>query len=170
MKNLEEIIGSINKSRMTLFILCGLPYSGKTHIAREILKHASCVYVSMDFILTELGYDWDLNKLPDEQGWKEVIDISYQRSKKALKDSRNVLYDSTNHTRISRDDLKKIASEVNANVQIIYIDVAPDVVIKRWEQNKITKTRFILNEKLLNMTIDSMEIPTNEERPWILKN
>lgn len=139
-------------------------------MAQEILKNTSCVYVSMDTILKELGYDWDTNKLPDEKGWEKVVNLSYQESKKALMDSHNVLYDSTNHTKASRDVLRDIAHEASAEIKIIYIDVPVDVVRQRWEENKTSKKRFVLDEKLLNMTIGALETPKDMEDPWILKN
>ena len=124
----------------------------------------------MDVILEKLGYDWNTNRLPDEKGWQEVTDASYSESRRALKNSQNVLYDSTNHTKASRDALRRMAQEAGAKMQIIYIDVSVDIVRKRWEENKVTKKRFVLDEKLLDMTIDALEIPDDSESPWILKN
>jgi predicted kinase len=170
MKNLIEIIRLINTSHKTLYILCGLPYSGKTYLAQEILKDTSCIYVNIDTILEKLGYDWNTNKLPDKQGWEEVMSISYKESQNALMDSHNVLYDSTNHTKASREALRNIALEVGAISQIIYIDVSVDSIRKRWEDNKIIKKRFVLDEKFLEMTISALEIPNITENPWILKN
>ncbi len=170
MKNLEEIIKLISASQKTLYVLCGFPYSGKTHLAQEILKNTSCVYVSMDNVLKELGYDWNTNTLPDEKGWEKVVNLSYQESKKALMGSHNVLYDSTNHTKVSRDKLRQIAKETGAEFKIIYIDVSVDVIRQRWEENKVSKRRFVLDKKLLDMTIDTLEVPSKDEDPWVLYN
>ncbi len=65
MENLDQLVKSINDSHKTLWILCGFPYSGKTHFAKKILEQTSCVYVSIDNILAELHYDWNTNRLPD---------------------------------------------------------------------------------------------------------
>lgn len=167
---LEEIIQSISVSQKTLYVLCGLPYAGKTHLAQSILKSTACVYVSVDSILEKLGYDWNTNNLPDEKGWEEVMNTSYQKSKQALLDSHNVLYDSTNHTKASREVLRNIAYEAGAKIQVIYIDASVPIVKKRWEENKASKKRFVLDEGLLDTTINALEIPTDDEDPWILKN
>ncbi len=139
-------------------------------MAQEILKSTSCVYVGMDNILKRLGYDWDSNKLPSGKGWEEVASLSYKESQNALLNSSNVLYDSTNHTKASRDVLRNIASEVGAGTKIIYIDVPVDMVRKRWEENKINKKRFVLDEKLLDLTINALEVPTVDENPWVFED
>lgn len=160
---LGEIIKEINNSHKTLYVLCGLPYSGKTYLSREILAKTSCVYVSIDDILRELGFDWDSNELPDKDGWKNVFDISYHRSQEALKDGSNVIYDSTNHTKASRDELRKIAQDVGSDFKVIYVDVPVEVVWKRWEENRGKKDRPIVNRELVEMTIRLFEAPTEDE-------
>ena len=151
-------------------LLCDFPYSGKTYIGEKILGQTSCVYVSIDNILEELHYDWNTNKLPNEDGWKKVFDISYQQTKDALKKGLNVLYDSTNHTKASRDKLREVARSVSADARVIYIDVSEKIVIDRWEENKKQKSRFVLDESLLHQTINAMEVPNSDENVIIIKN
>src|SRR3989338_10412870 len=115
MDSINDVTLLIKKSSKTLWILCGFPYSGKTYIGKKILEQTSCVYVSIDNILAELHYDWNTNKLPDTEGWKKVFDISYQQTKETLEKDLNVLYDSTNHTKISRDRLREVSKSVNAD-------------------------------------------------------
>lgn len=169
-KSLEDIIRSISSSKRTLYILCGLPYSGKTYLALKIIEKTNCVYVSIDHILKDFGYDWDSNKLPDEQGWKKVFDISYQKSQEALREGLNVLYDSTNHTKISRDILRKVAYDVGASAKVVYVAVSAKTVWKRWEESSILKDRSVVDKKLVDMTIKAFEIPTEDENLFIVQN
>ena len=170
MKDIKELIQSINDSHKTLWILCGFPYSGKTYIAKQILEQTQCVFVSIDDILKDLGYDWNINKLPDQDGWKKVFDISYQQTKEVLGKGLNVIYDSTNHTKTSRDKLREVAKEVEAEARVIYIDVTKEVAIERWQENKKQKNRFVLDENLLHETINAMEVPIDEERVIVTNN
>lgn len=170
MEYLKEVIQDINNSNKTLYILCGLPYAGKTYLSKEIFAKTSCVYVSIDQILQELGFDWNSNKLPDENGWEQVSNISYKKSQEALKGGLNVLYDSTNHTKISRDILRKIAKDVDASTKVIYIDTPIEIIWKRWEENNIKKDRFVIDKNLVDITIKSFEIPTEDENLIIVKN
>ncbi len=169
-KSIQEVIEIIKTKEKTLFILCGLPYSGKTYIAKEIMKYVPMIYVSIDNIFHEHGYDWNVNKLPDEIAWTEIFDVSYEKARKALNQSLNVLYDSTNHTKISRDDLRKVAGSVGADTNVIFIDVPVDTIYKRWEENKVNKTRSIVDRKLVDMTIKAFEKPIKGENVLILAN
>ena len=169
-KAIGTVVKLIRGSSKTLYILCGLPYSGKTHLAREILEKTDCAYVSIDRILESLGYDWDSSKLPDEAGWKKVFGISYEQAKNFLRNGQNVLYDSTNHTKESREILRRIAREAGANARLIYIDVPVEVVRERWEKNREINERFVLSKKLLDSTIEAMEIPGEDEDVLRLKN
>jgi len=171
MEGIEELVQSINNSHKTLWILCGFPYSGKTYVGKNILEQTSCVYVSIDNILEELNYDWNTNKLPNEEGWKKVFDISYRQTKEALEKGLNVLYDSTNHTKTSRDNLREVAGSVGADTRVIYINVPAKIAIERWEENKKQKSRFVLDKNLLHKTINAMEIPTaDDEKLMVVKN
>jgi predicted kinase len=161
--DIRQLIELINASPPTLFLLCGLPYSGKTFCARKILGQTACQYVAIDTILARLGYDWEQNKLPDADGWKEVFQISYEEAMRALHDGKSVLYDSTNHTRASRNSVKEAAEKAGASLRIIFLDTPPEVVRERWKRNKITKERFILSEQLLEETIRAMEAPGSDE-------
>ncbi len=163
MNTLDSLISLITSSRRTLWILCGLPYSGKTHLSREIVKNTFVVYVSIDNIFKEAGFDWDSNYLPDEKSWEEIFNVSYKQTQEALSKGLNVLYDSTNHTRESRDELRKIAKEVSAETRVIYVDVPVETIRQRWEENLHNKTRSIVDKKLIDMTINDFEEPGEDE-------
>jgi len=166
--DINEVIKFISNSQRTLWILCGLPYSGKTYLAKKILENVECKFVSIDEILADNGYDWESNKLPDKRGWEKIFEFSYKETEEALKNDSNVLYDSTNHTRASRDTLRNIARGVGADARIIYVDTPVTIVRERWERSKDSGDRFVLGEKLLNETIDALEKPTEDENVLII--
>jgi len=167
---LENLIKDINSKQKTLYILCGMPYSGKTYIAEKILRYTQCKYISIDEIFAAHGYDWSRNKLPDEAAWKGIFGIASSRTRMALEDSLNVLYDSTNHTRQSRDDLRKIAGESGADAAVIYVDAPVPKVYERWEENRSGKTRPVIDKELLDTTIRAFEPPGKDEKVIIIKN
>jgi predicted kinase len=169
-KSLDEIISIIKSEHKTLYILCGYPYSGKTFIANKIIATADCVLVSIDRIFYDQDYDWTTNRLPDADGWKAIMDIVYQTIRDALRAGKNVLYDSTNQTRASRDALRDVAQEEDVESHVILVDVPPETVYARWEANSKNPTRSVVSKKLLEMTINSFERPTEDERVLLLTN
>jgi predicted kinase len=163
MPNLDGLIKTIKESQKTLFILCGLPYAGKSFIAEELRKNTDVVYVSIDAIFRTHGFDWDTNKLPNAEEWQKIFDESYEKTKQALMEGKSVLYDSTNHSLKSRELLRNISSEVGGNAVTIFINITINTIWKRWEANSKSKTRPVVSRKLVKATIEAFETPQNSE-------
>lgn len=165
--NLQE---KINDSHKTLFILCGLPYAGKSFLAAKLQKDTDVVYVSIDTTFHAHGFDWDMNKVPNTEEWREIFDESYKLTQSALEQGRNVLYDSTNQTIASRDALRSIADAVKADSVVIYIKTSVETVWRRWEENQKSRARSIVAKELVQMTIGMFEEPTEAENTVIIDN
>lgn len=161
--NLKKNINKIRTSHKTLFILCGLPYSGKTFFAEKIKKEVDCAHVSIDDIFHSYSYDWNTNTLPDEKAWGEIFSEAAEQTKNALARGENVLYDSTNHTRISRDALREMARSVGSEAFVVYVDAPQDLIYSRRSESAIKKDRHIVDEKLVQMTVDAFEPPMESE-------
>ncbi len=167
--DVNQLTNKINDSHKTLWILCGLPYSGKTYLSKIIIEDTKIAYISIDHILEELGFDWDTGRLPNKAGWKKVFDLSYERTKDALKNNLNVLYDSTNHTKASRDVLRKVAQEAEAETTVIFVDVPTEIIWKRWEENALKKHRSVVAKELVEQTVQSFEKPADGEKVYRLE-
>lgn len=170
MPNLDDLIKTINESQKTLFILCGFPYVGKTFVAEELQKRTDIVYVSIDAIFHEHGFDWDANTLPNTEAWQKIFYESYEKTKEELKAGKNVLYDSTNQTVSSRDKLREVAHSVDAAVCVINIKSSVETVWKRWEENQKNPTRPVVSRELIQMTIDMFEDPIPRENVVMVDN
>lgn len=163
MPNLDNPIETIKGSRKTLFILCGLPYSGKTFVARKILETTPVAYVNIDDLFHTHGFSWTEGGLPNTSEWEKIFEESYRVTQDFLKDSKNVLYDSTNHTFASREKLREVAEEIGAETVVIYINVPVSTVWKRWEESSKNQTRPTINKNLVEATINSFESPRDTE-------
>lgn len=170
MLNLANLISTIQNSQKTLFILCGYPYAGKSCVVKQIKSHTDIVVVGIDDIFEAKGFDWDTNKLPDSTQWQQIFDESYENVKVALAEGKNVLYDSTNQTVVSRDILGSHADIVGAGKYVVYIRSTIAEVWKRWEENRQNPTRSVVRKELVKMTIDMFEEPTESENVIIVNN
>ena len=163
MPNLDDLIKTIKESQKTLFILCGFPYAGKSFVAEELQKRTDIVYVSIDAIFHAHGFDWNTNKLPNPYEWQKIFNESYEEAIMALTQRKNVLYDSTNQTIVSRNRLREVAHSVDANACVVYIKSSVEKVWKRWNENQEKSTRSVVNKDLVRITIDAFEVPTDNE-------
>ena len=170
MPDLNHLMSLIQNSQKTLFILCGFPYAGKSYIAKRVLEHADVVFVSIDDIFKAKGFDWDSNVLPNESEWKDIFEESHEQARQALLDGKNVLYDSTNQTVVSRDKLRELAKSVGADACVLYIKTPVETVWKRWEENCKNPQRSVVSRELVRQTIDMFEEPTEDENVIIIEN
>jgi predicted kinase len=171
MPNFDTTISLIKNSEKTLFILCGFPYAGKSHVAEKILKEAdNMVFVSIDDIFHERRFDWTTNKLPNELEWREIFEESYRQAREALGAGKSVLYDSTNQTVASRNALRAIAKECGVDTRVIYVKSDIETVWKRWKDNHDNPSRSIVSKDLVQMTIDIFEEPEEWEDVYVIDN
>ena len=149
----------------TLIIMCGLPFSGKTVLAKKISQKRDISVVSIDEIREERGFSWEDNDRVTAADWSSIFDEAYRLLTHELDDGRSVIYDSANQDRASRDELRALALAHNARTELIYLDVPLTTIMQRWQENQKTKARFHLPKKWLQAAINTLEPPTPEENP-----
>lgn len=145
-----------------LYILCGLPFSGKTILAKKLAEKFGFEQVSIDEIRFAHGFPWEDSKITAKD-WQKIFDESYQRTQEFLQNGKSVLYDSANQDRVSRDRLRKLAKEVGVAAKVIWLDIPLEIIKKRYKENTITQERFHLPEKFFNMAVNTYEVPKKDE-------
>lgn len=146
-----------------LYILCGLPYSGKTFIAKNLTRKFGWSYVSIDVIREQLGFSWEENDKVTEYDWRRIFEQSYADMIKKLQSGKSVIYDSTNHDADGREKLRRYAAKAGYDAKVIFIDVPEEVVGERWKQNQEITTRSHISKELVQWTIEHLETPGEEE-------
>lgn len=170
MLDLHNLISLLQNSQKTLFILCGFPYAGKSYIAKQLIEEADATFVSIDDIFHAYGFDWNSNNIPDTEGWEQIFAESYEKTKLALMDGVNVLYDSTNQTVASRDKLREVANSAGAEAKVVFIKTPTETVWQRWEENQKDPTRSVVSKELVQQTIDMFEEPRENENVIVIDN
>ena len=74
-------------TKPTLYILTGLPYSGKTTLTNELVKRFGFKTASVDDVMDERGLDSDTMVQED---WNAVYSEAYERLK--VNDQRRFCY------------------------------------------------------------------------------
>lgn len=116
----------VNDSRRKLFILSGLPGSGKTTFRRKLVN--ACSWLSSicpDDIRAEIS---DIN---DQSRNKEVFGIAYSRLDLYGSEGRDIIWDATNLRRSYREDIAKRPSVKGYTVIEIMFNVDVDTALKR---------------------------------------
>jgi len=165
----------------TLYILCGLPFSGKTALAKKLSDKLGFVHIDLDEVKFEHGFRGVSDDDVSHEDWVKIFDDMYQRIRKALKEGHDVISDISNLERSDRDRLRTVATGGGFPTKVIYLNIPESVVRERWLQNKKKQGRFDISEKIFNEAVGALEEPTEDEnvivfdqslslKDWIEKN
>jgi predicted kinase len=108
-----------------LIVICGLQGTGKTTVARRIIEKMQAVLLRTDVIRKELK-----NFQYTEEAKQLVYEEMFSRAKTLLQEGKNVVLDATFIRQKNRDQAQQLASEVNADFQIILV-VSSDEAVKQ---------------------------------------
>ena len=148
--------------QLHLFILCGLPFAGKTTLARELGQRLGFARVEIDAINAERGV-WDDRHGMSPEEWDETYRESYRRLEALLRAGRSVIYDATNFTREQRDRPRAIAARHGVPATVIYLDVPEAEARRRWRHNRETGRRADVRDEDFALVATAFEPPAGDE-------
>lgn len=148
-----------------LYILCGLPFAGKTTFAKKLEEKLGFVRISPDDIRFEL----DIKHQPSDQEWEKIFEESYKRIDNALQTNKSVISDSLNFKKEERDILRTIAKNNNTQTKVVYINTPLDTVKQRWQENKKTMKRNDVPSDDFMLVVTNFDIPDKEENILIFQ-
>jgi len=149
--------------RPVLYMMVGLPGSGKTTKAIEIESEQSALRLAPDeWILTIYGHDLDRARRDAVRDPVEII--QWQVAKRVLSLGCNVILDWGFWKKSERSKYKKEAEDLGAQVKVIYLDLPVDELWERISKRpeSLKGTLHITREELEDW-LPSFEHPTREE-------
>lgn len=162
-----------------LYIMVGLPYSGKTTLAKELSKRFDLKVVSVDEILAKKNV-W-ISGHPTQNEWESAYFEAIEKIKNYLICGKNIIFDESNLRYDQRENLRKIAENLGTKIVLVYLKISKDEATQRWKNNLVTKVKKQLNREIFERTFEIFEEPKTEEKPivynqekkinvWIKKN
>ncbi len=141
--------------------MCGIPFAGKSTIARELACRCDFALVSVDVIVRELRLDLG-EQAEKQRSWALAMAEGFERSRRLLAGGESVIYDNANHSRRNRDRCRRIAGQANAAFHCIWVDVPKDVARARLEANRADPSREDVPDASFRQIVDEFEPPTGE--------
>jgi predicted kinase len=149
--------------RPQLYIVFGLPFSGKSTLVRELVRQRGCVVIDIDAINTARGVGIAGASITPED-WAISFAAARAQLDTALAAGDSVAYDGHVWSRAQRDEFRTLAQLAGADVTSIYLDTPEAIVRKRMLANRHTAQRFDVPDDLFAQAVALMESPDEEER------
>ncbi len=129
-----------------LVLICGLPASGKSTLARQLASKIPALRLDKDEWVTQLGGDvWDdaFRVLIERQLWALTLDL--------LAQGQNVILEWGHWARVERDEKRLGARSLGVGVELHFVDAPLDELFERadrrtalgeWTAAPMTRAHF----------------------------
>src|SRR5712692_962169 len=145
-----------------LYILCGLPFTGKTTLARAFERQLGIALVELDDINRVRGVGLHGEAISPEE-WDGTYAEAYRQLDTFLAAGQSVLFDAASFTKAQRDFLRTLAGKRWASSLVIYLDVSEAEARQRWLQNRATGARYDVRDEDFAQVVNFFEPPAPEE-------
>lgn len=159
----------IDEKRVSiLHLICGLPGSGKTTLAKEIEKSLSAVRLCPDEWIKDI---WG-NELAEKEGNEfrdQIEQLQWKMGKNILKSGTDIIIEWGTWGKSEREKLRDETWGIGSKVKFYYLDVPIQVLKERIiNRNKnLGSYEFLMPEETLDLVIDSnlksFQIPDSDE-------
>jgi predicted kinase len=143
-----------------LHLICGLPGSGKTSLARQLELHLPALRLAPDEWMARIvgdGYD-DAKRAAVEA-------VQWEIAARALRLGVDVVLENGFWSRSERDDFRARAAAVGADTRLHFLDVPRDELLRRLALRNaaLPEDTFRVNEAQLDLWSKWFEPPTPDE-------
>jgi predicted kinase len=150
----------------SVLLLCGLPFAGKTTVARELREQLDATVISLDAINAERGLQGG-EGIPVEE-WQRSHQVALARLAEALQAGHAiVVIDDTNCLRFLRDDYREVARRFGATAHVMLLPADEEEVTGRLRKNRDSAIRNDVRNEVFAATVDRFEWPGDEESPLV---
>jgi predicted kinase len=145
-----------------LFLLCGLPFSGKSTMGCALSKQLGIVHVEVD----RHHFDGDIafvKRRLERADWIAAYRAAYGRADEALSAGMSVVFDAVSYRRLQRDRVRRIAIKHEIPMTIIYLDVEPEAAKARMALNRLNPMRPNVSDADFDEVSSGMQPPMSDE-------
>lgn len=144
----------------TLFLLCGLPGSGKTTLALRLEQERHALRLSPDEWMWSLSID-----LYDQAKRTAVENLQWDVASRALALGVNVVLENGFWSRAERDDYRSRAKALGASVELCFLDIPRDQLWARIDARnaQLPPAAAHIDEASLDLWWSWFEPPASDE-------
>ncbi len=152
----------------TLYLLCGLAFSGKSTLAKTMVDYLNCAYVSLDDINKKRGLGFGGDGIPSQE-WEKTHHVAIGILENLMQLEQDIILDDTNCFRWLRDRFREVAKRHNYVTKVIYLDVPLDLIHLRMQRNEQIKERQGIKEDIFAELMQNFQPPEVDENILLFK-
>ncbi len=147
-----------------LYIVTGLPFSGKSTLAKELVKRFGVERTSVDKMMNKRHFEAQFMSQAD---WNLVYREAYEELEVLLKLGKAVAFDGGSLLKSERTKLKQIAEKYNVPWILIYVNTSSEEIVERRKKNLLSQERDQLADGIMDKAYEMFEEPTSDENAII---
>lgn len=144
-------------SKATLYIMCGLPFAGKSYTGKKIAELVQGTFISYDQLWKELDDSGEKNP-----SWERLTELAKEKIRESLRNGTSIVYDTLNDVVDQREALREVAKESGHEAITVFMNTPVDVINARRLKNEETKERHTVTDETLEEYIGRFEPPIGE--------
>ena len=165
MRTVRQLLGKTGvRDLATLHLMVGLPFSGKTTLARKLEQECSALRLTTDEWHVRLfGQD---AKEPEHDSRHSLIEaILWNIASRVLVLGTNVILDFGFWAREEREDYRLRAKQLGASSEVHFLDVSKDELMRRLEErnSQSSQESFYISAEMMKPWIEFFQKPTPDE-------
>jgi predicted kinase len=144
----------------TLYIICGLPASGKTSLAVEIKEKKNAIHLSEDEWIKDLIGKYDHDEIREN-----IAGLHRKFAARLLSKGINIVMDGGYFSKEERDLLRKVAKDAKSKFELHFMktDFAT-INARRIARNKDLESQFWTTEENLKKAVSYFQAPDQDEK------
>ena len=148
----------------TLYLMVGLPCSGKTTRAKELENELFALRLTPDEWHVNL-FGHDINDPEHDKRHNLIETMLWQIAARALSLGTNVILDFGFWAKEEREDFRSRARKIGARSEIVYMDIDEEELIKRVKirNENLTNTIHYIPEEMMQSWIQFFQKPDSNE-------
>ena len=146
-----------------LIALCGLAFSGKSTIARQVVAVTGAGLISYDAINAARGFDGGTEM--DDSEWEKTSLMAAAQARAMLLAGRGVVIDDTFSHRFLRDRFRQVAAAAAVPFVLLFVDTPLAIIEARIADNARTGARGPIAPDVFAHHRGRFQFPGDDESP-----